>query len=129
MIMSDIKEEVMICPYCHKEAEWLDNKEVYGRRYGKSYMCYYCRKCDAYVGTHQNSKKSLGTMADKELRQKRMEVHNIIDSTWKSGERSRREVYLMLKDAFGEEVHIGESDIDRCDEIIKTARILFNTST
>ena len=57
----------MICPYCQKEAPWISNEEVYGKRYGKSYMCYYCKDCDAYVGCHDNTKRALGTMANQEL--------------------------------------------------------------
>jgi hypothetical protein len=110
----------MICLYCKKEAEWIDNKEVYGKRFGKSYMCYYCKDCDAYVGCHNNTKKALGTMANKELREWRMKVHAILDPLWKSGKQTRGQVYQFLQDAFGEPIHIGESDIERCKEIIKT---------
>ena len=46
----------MICPYCNKEAKWCENKVIYGKNYGKSYMCYYCKDCDAYVGCHNNTK-------------------------------------------------------------------------
>lgn len=116
----------MICPYCKNEARWCDNIEVYGRRYGNSYMCYWCKDCDAYVGCHNNTEKPLGTMANKELRQKRMEVHALIDPLWKTKKYPRWKVYKMLSDAFGEEIHVGESDLEKCEEIIKTARLIFN---
>lgn len=119
-----VQDGSLVCPYCNKEAAWVSNEVVYGRRYGKSYMCYYCRDCDAYVGCHQNSRTPLGTMANKELRKKRMEVHAVLDPIWKSGKRSRKKVYRMLRDAFGEEVHVGEADLERCDEIIKTIKLL-----
>lgn len=113
------------CPYCSKIPGWVDNKEVYGKRYGKSYMCYYCRPCDAYVGCHNNSRAPLGTMANKALRQKRMEVHSIIDPLWKRGKFSRGDVYAKLADAFGETVHVGQSDMGRCDQIIEVSKSLF----
>ena len=109
----------MICPYCGKEAKWVDNKEVYGKRYGQSYMCYWCKDCDAYVGCHQNGRTPLGTMANKELRVWRMKAHRKIDPIWKSGKFSRSEVYKKLADHFGKEVHIGESDIEMCKKIIE----------
>jgi hypothetical protein len=115
----------MICPYCEKEAIWTSNEVVYGRRYGKSFMCYYCKECDAYVGCHQNSKNPLGTMANKALRVKRMEAHAVIDPLWKSGKYSRRQVYDRLSDAFGFRVHVGASDEKLCEEIIKTAKVIF----
>lgn len=116
------------CPYCQKLAEWVENKVIYGKRYGKSYMIYWCRECDAYVGCHNNSKRPLGTMADKALRAKRKKVHSVIDPLWKRGRYRRGEVYAILAKAFGEPVHVGESDMDRCDEIIEVARELFRTS-
>ncbi len=104
------------------------NEQVYGRRYGKSYMCYYCKDCDAYVGCHNNTTLPLGTMANKELRAWRKAAHLAIDRFWKSRQYSRRAVYARLGDAFGEEVHIGESDIKRCKEIIETAPKLFSVA-
>ena len=109
----------MICPYCKQEAEWCENKEIYGRNYGKSYMIYLCRKCNARVGCHNNTKTPLGTMANAKLRKKRMKTHKMVDILWKSGVYKRRDVYKMLDEKFGESVHIGESNLVRCDEIIK----------
>ena len=108
----------MICPYCKKEAEWVPNENVYGKRYGKSYMCYYCKPCDAYVGCHNNTKQPLGTMANKELRDWRIKAHAVIDPIWKSGKQSRREVYSKLSEHFGKEIHIGEANVLSCIEII-----------
>lgn len=115
----------MRCPYCGREAEWVANKEIYGRNYGRSYMIWLCRPCDAYVGCHGNTKRPLGTMANKSLRETRVMAHSVIDPLWKSGQYTRSVVYQRLADAFGEEVHIGESDEDRCFEIMATARKVF----
>lgn len=117
----------MICPYCQKEADWISNEVVYGRRYGKSFMCYYCKDCDAYVGCHKNSRSPLGTMANKALRTKRMATHAVVDPLWKDGKYSRRTVYKRLSEAFGHTVHIGASDEATCDEIIKTVPLIFQS--
>lgn len=109
----------MNCPFCGKEAEWTENKAIYGRNYGRSVMCYLCRPCNAYVGCHQNTKKPLGTMANKELREWRVKAHSAIDPFWKSGRMKRREVYNFLRKKLGKEVHIGGSDIETCRQIIK----------
>lgn len=107
----------MNCPYCKKPAKWVENKIVYGRNYGKSYMIWWC-PCGAYVGCHQNTQKPKGTMANAELRAWRIKAHAVIDPLWKNGEMKCWEVYRMLNDIFGKEIHIGESDIKMCQEII-----------
>ena len=112
----------VICPYCGKEAKWCENKEIYGKNYGLSYMCYFCKDCNSYVGCHNNTREPLGTMANKELRRWRMTAHAVIDPLWKKGSKKdkyiRRLVYFELKRFFGKKIHIGESDIQTCKKII-----------
>lgn len=109
----------MNCPYCDKEAPWVENKAIYGNNYGKSFMCYWCKECNAYVGCHENTRRPLGTMANKELREWRIKTHAVIDPLWKEKNLSRKELYAFLKKEFGRTIHIGESDIETCNEIIK----------
>lgn len=113
----------MKCPYCGKPAKWVSNKVVYGRPYGKSYMIWCCGDCDAYVGCHGNTKVPLGTMANAELREWRKKAHNRIDPFWKNGDLTRAEVYGFLKEHFGREIHIGESDIETCKRIVAIEKI------
>lgn len=108
----------MKCPYCGKDAEWVENKAVYGKNYGKSYMIWLCRDCDAYVGCHNNTKEPLGTMANARLRKARIEAHNAIDPLWKSGKVKRNHVYGLLHKMFGKEIHIGNSDLSLCFDIV-----------
>jgi len=111
----------MICPYCGKEAKWCNNEEIYGKRYGKSYKCYYCKDCNAYVGCHNNSRKSLGTMADKELRLLRRECHKLFDIYWWDKE-SRKCAYDWLRDKMvlgRHEAHIGKLDIRQCKKLLE----------
>lgn len=115
----------MTCPYCGKEAQWVENSVVYGRRYGKSYMCWYC-ECGAYVGCHNNTNVPLGTLANKETREWRMKAHEAIDPLWRSGERSRGDVYNAISGALGYRVHVGESSIEQCRAIIEAASHLTN---
>lgn len=81
----------MKCPYCNKEAEWLANEAVYGKRYGRSYMVWVCKDCLAYVGCH----------------------------VWKNGNMSRKEIYRQMEEKFGRPIHMGEADIETCKEIIR----------
>lgn len=109
----------MHCPYCGNLAEWVENKEIYGKNYGKSsVMCWLCRSCNAYVGCHNNSKKPLGTMANAETRKWRREAHKLFDPLWKSRKMSRAKAYGLLQGHFGSIIHIAECDIEMCKKII-----------
>ena len=116
--------KIVICPKCNKEAPWVENKERYGRNYGKSYMCYYCKPCGTYVGCHNNTRNPLGTMADRETMNWRMKTHSLIDPLWKSGKISRGKVYKKLQDIIGGDVHVGSSDIERCKKIIEAVPLI-----
>lgn len=107
----------MKCPYCKKEAEWTSNDVVYGKRYGKSFMCYWCKNCDAYVGCHNNTREPLGIMANKELRQLRIKCHELFDELWKNGEMTRHQAYRYLEEKTGVR-HIGSTNKEECLAII-----------
>ena len=111
LVMKVIK---MFCPYCGKKARWCENKEVYGRNYGRSYMCYYCKSCDAYVGCHNNSKTPMGTMANKKLRSLRNEVHRILDPIWQETDITRSQLYEMISEEFGGQWHTGWAREEHC---------------
>jgi len=114
-----------ICPYCERKSVYADSAEVYN---GKSYgMIYLCRPCDAYVGTHKNSKKPLGRLADAELRKWKRKAHNAFDPLWEFKTKrmakhiARNNAYRWLavqlkidRDA----CHIGKFDIDMCKKVI-----------
>ena len=108
----------MKCPYCNKSAKWTSNDVVYGRKYGKSFMCYWCKDCDAYVGCHNNTQKPLGIMANKELRELRIECHNLFDILWRNGEMTRKQAYSYLKEKTGIK-HIGGTNKEECFKVIK----------
>lgn len=124
---TDVNSDIR-CPYCGKIAAWVPNEQVYGKRYGKSFMCYYCAPCDAYVGCHNNTRKPLGVMANKELRGWRMKAHNMVDPLWKSGRFRRDVVYMRLSQVLGRPVHVGEADIVMCKEIIEKVPEIFRTN-
>lgn len=112
----------MHCPYCKNLVEWVENKEVYGRNYGKSVMIWLCKPCDAYVGCHNNTRTPLGSMANRELRTWRKKAHASFDPIWKTGKIKRARAYGFLKRRFGFDVHIGEADELLCQEIIQLCK-------
>lgn len=108
----------MICPYCNTKAEWISNERIYGKRYGNSYMCYYCPQCGAYVGCHNNSRKPLGTMANAALRKLRQNAHELFDPLWKGKGMGRNKAYKLLQDNTGV-AHISQTTPDECYIVIK----------
>lgn len=107
------------CSYCGNEPEWVENKEVYGKNYGRSYMIWLCKPCNAYVGCHNNTRMPLGTLAKKPLRELRMRCHKLIDELWNDNE-SRQKLYDGLSVAMGvTDLHIGSSDENMCKQIIE----------
>ena len=117
----------MNCQHCKNPAKWVENKEVYGRNYGKSVMIWLCKPCDAFVGCHENTKRPKGKfLAKKDLRTARKKAHAVIDPLWQSGKYKRKTIYIRLKEAFGKEVHVGDTEtVKECEEIVTTANLIF----
>lgn len=110
----------IFCPSCNKQAQWVPNEVVYnGKRYGRSYMCYWCADCEYMVGCHNNTRKPLGTMEGKELRLLRRKVHAKIDPLWQSGKMSRGYMYEKISKALGFTYHTGESDEETCLKVLE----------
>lgn len=123
----------VICPNCNNPAPWVENKEKYGKNYGKSYMCYYCKPCGFYVGCHNNTKKPLGTMISSEHCKYRKAIHNKIDPLWKNGVIERKYLYSRISKILGYTYHTGEADIETCkkvmainDELLSCTKDRFN---
>jgi hypothetical protein len=69
------------CPYCGSKPEYVNSSEIYGEDYG---MIYLCRNCDAYVGVHHGtSKRALGRLANKSLREAKKRAHYFFDQIWR----------------------------------------------
>ena len=122
----------MLCPYCHKEAKWCENKEIYGRNYGKSYMCYWCKDCDAYVGCHNNTTREMGTMAKKELRELRHSCHKQFDKFWMrmrgSNKQRRNLAYDWLSSVMKihpQLAHIGKFNEEQCKKLLEIIKVEF----
>lgn len=122
----------MNCNYCNKPAVWVENKEVYGRNYGKSYMIWLCKPCDAYVGCHLNTEKPLGTMANKKLRALRIKAKDLfisfkLNGKWNGDPQKKNVAYRWLRDNLkitADECHFGLFNEVMCKKVIE----LFNTN-
>lgn len=108
---------IIICPYCDNPAELKDSSVIYGKSYGLVYICF---SCNAYVGTHRNTDRPLGTLANQELRKLRKECHNLFDRLWLTKKMTRHEAYKWLAKQLGldvEQCHIGMFDVEQCKKV------------
>lgn len=118
------------CRYCGNKVVYTSNAEIYGREYGNG-MVYLCRNCGAYVGTHPNSDRPLGTLANAELREYRKQAHFWFDQIWKTPNKimSRWKAYDWLSKQLGlpkEKTHIGMFEKNECIKVIKLAKERLN---
>jgi len=113
--VSKQKPEIVICPYCSKPAVYANSAEIYGRNYGKVYLC---KPCNAYVGVHKGTTKPKGSLANKELREWRIKAHASFDALWSQGEPfNRNGAYQWLANQLSlprDECHIGMFDVEQC---------------
>jgi hypothetical protein len=84
-----------------------------------------CTGCEAYVGTHRETKIPLGTLATKELRELRKQAHATLDPMWKDGHMLRHSAYRRLSEFMGtdrKETHIAMFDEVQCRKVISGFR-------
>ena len=120
------KKNTVRCPYCGAEAKLRPATVVYGdatlNKNGYVYVCDRYPSCDAYVAAHAESKLPMGTLANGELRNKRIRAHHAFDQLWKSGRMTKKEAYRWLQMQFGlpgENAHIGMFGEYMCDRLIR----------
>ena len=82
------KKNTIRCPYCGANAKLRPASVVYGEmtldNHAYVYVCDRYPACDAYVGAHAESKLPMGTLANGDLRNKRIRAHRAFDQLWKS---------------------------------------------
>jgi len=111
------------CPYCSRPSRRVTGVDLYPHRADLADKFFYrCLPCDAMVGCHPGTDKSLGRLANAELRHWKMRAHAAFDPHWKNGEMSRKAAYKRLADRLGisEEVcHIGMMDVAMCQRVVR----------
>ena len=121
--ITTMKKQIVRCPYCGGTAILRDASYVYGNKSkgGKAYVCSHYPACNSYVGVHKGTTMPKGTLANKELRQKRIRAHSIFDQIWKQGILSKQEAYRWIADKFclnDHEAHIGKFSDYMCEQLI-----------
>lgn len=121
--------EGKVCPYCFSETKYVNSSEVYKKSYG---MIYLCRPCNAWVGA-KGSGQALGRLANKELRQAKMQAHAYFDQLWvrkimkdglKKGH-ARAKAYKWLAEKMGIDrklCHMGMMDVAQCKQVVEICK-------
>lgn len=120
------------CPYCGSRALLRPASVVYGEKAADPaapyYVCARYPACDSYVAAHKNTRLPMGTLANAELRRKRIESHATLDRLWESGLMSKKQAYLWLQVELGlpeQEAHIGRFSTFRCEQVIQLCDSFF----
>lgn len=121
-----MKQVKIKCPYCHANATLRPASTVYGqnkRSQGKYlYVCDRWPACDAYVSAHAHSHLPMGTLANGNLRHKRILAHRALQQLCENRHMGKREVYIWLQAKLGlseHQAHIGQFSDWMCDEVIR----------
>lgn len=111
-----------VCPYCQQFSVKQTGQDIYPHRPDLfSKIFYRCAPCDAYVGTHSQTGKPLGTLANAKLRRLRNLAHQAFDPLWKEMGRKRIDAYFMLARGLGipiDECHIAMFNENQCLETV-----------
>ena len=123
----------IFCPYCGSPAVLRNGSYVYGKDSiaKKLYVCSKYPVCDAYVGVFKDNLTPKGTLANSELRNKRIRAHKAFDEIWRSGIMSRGQAYQWMQHKFGlskDQAHIGCFSDYMCLQLLKACNeVLENT--
>lgn len=118
------------CPYCGSRALLRPASVVYGTKAADLaapyYVCVRFPACDAYVATHRDTRLPMGTLANAELRRKRIQAYAALDRLWEGGR--KKQAYLWLQAKLGlpeQEAHIGRFSTFRCEQVIQLCGSFF----
>ena len=117
------------CPYCGAPAVCRPASTVYGTDTiaPKSYL-YLCSNwpsCDAYVSAQRKDRRPMGTLANSELRHKRILAHRALQRLQKERHMDKWATYLWLQARLGldaDHAHIGIFSSQMCDQVISLCR-------
>ena len=126
-----MKKTKVYCRYCGARAALRPSSVVYGehtKNDGYLYICDRYPKCDAYVGAHQKSRLPMGTLANGDLRHKRIEAHKVFDRMWRSGLMTKGQAYKWIQTKFylnEKQAHIGMFSEYMCNQLIAACNEMY----
>lgn len=123
--MKNKKSYNIHCPYCGAPTVCRPASAVHGTDTidPKSYL-YLCSNwpsCDAYVSAHRKDRSPMGTLANGELRHKRILAHRALERLQKERHMDKWATYLWLQANLKldeHHAHIGMFSGQMCDRVI-----------
>lgn len=121
------KQPAIKCPYCHSTAILTPARKIYGPDTKEEwlYVCSHYPECNSYVGVHKGTKRPMGTLANGDLRNKRIKAHKMFDLIWRSNVMNRKNAYRWMSDKLcipSEHAHIGCFSEYMCDQLIDACK-------
>ena len=120
-----LKQKQIKCPYCHAHASLRPASPVYGstpQTRGKFlYVCDRWPACNAYVSAHERTLLPMGTLANGDLRHKRILAHRALKKLQQDCHMEKWEVYIWLQAKLGldaHQTHIGQFSEYMCEQVI-----------
>ena len=120
-----MKQKQIKCPYCHAHASLRPASLVYGatpQARGKYlYVCDRWPVCNAYVSAHERTLLPMGTLANGDLRHKRILAHRALKKLQQDCQMEKWEVYIWLQAKLGldaRQTHIGQFSEYMCEQVI-----------
>lgn len=119
------KNAAPYCPYCGRRSVLRPAEYVYGENTidaaARLYVCSGYPGCNAYVGVHDGTTKPMGSLANPELRNKRIRAHRAINRIIDKGYMSKDDIYAVLALRLNvprQETHIGQFSDYLCEQAI-----------
>lgn len=136
MIRCKVKEKIwkvvimkkqIKCPYCGSTAVLRKAEYVYGKDTNEEhlYVCSRYPTCNSYVGVHSGTLIPKGSLANGDLRHKRIEAHKVFSQIWLKGIMSKKQAYRWMRYVFGlssEQAHIGNYSLYYCEALIRACQ-------
>ena len=132
--MNGRRRKAPVCPYCGSTAVLRDASYVYPGKCFRAhlYVCARYPACNSYVSVHEGTLQPEGTLANSELRNRRILAHRAFDQIWQTGIMTRPNAYRWMMEKMQlsrEQAHIGMFSEYRCDQLIEECgKVLRNCS-
>ena len=129
--IESIKEK-LFCVQCNDDVNvtLVSGEIIYPHRNDlHNHRFYQCNHCKNYVGFRENYNKNFLFIPTGELRELRIEIHDIIDPIWQNGILTRKEVYKKISEKIGKNFHAGSiKSPNEAKYIIHCIKELFNAA-
>lgn len=117
------------CPYCGANAVLKSAAKMFGKKAREPnrylYVCANWPICNSYVMAHMGDLQPMGTMANAELRHKRIMAHKALQAYQKASLTTKWASYIWLEGKLGldqQRTHIGMFSAEECDRVIALCR-------